>query len=51
MNRRRKRLLLRNVKMFAVCGAMVYLATGLTELTSNAGRVKSYQEEAVASVI
>lgn len=51
MNRRRKRLLLRNVKMFAVCGAIVYLATGLTELTSNAGRVKSYQEEAVASVI
>ena len=39
------------MKMFAVCGAMVYLATGLTELTSNAGRVKSYQEEAVASVI
>lgn len=37
MNRRRKRWLLRNAKMFAVCGAMVYLATGLTELTSSAG--------------
>lgn len=37
---RRKRWLLRNAKMLAVCGAMVYLATGLTEVTSNAGGEK-----------
>lgn len=51
MNRRRKRWLLRNAKMLAVCGAMVYLATGLTELTSNAGEMKEPQEVTAAPVI
>lgn len=51
MNRRRKRWLLRNAKMFAVCGAMAYLATGLTELTSNAGRIEPYQKIVEAPAI
>lgn len=41
MNRRRKQWLLRNAKMLAVCGAMAYLATGLAELTSDAGGMKT----------
>lgn len=40
MNRRRKRWLLRNAKMFAVCGAMMYLTTGLTKITSGAGEME-----------
>lgn len=44
MNRRRKRLLLRNAKMLAVCGAMIYLSAGLMELVSNVGEAKIYRE-------
>lgn len=51
MNRRRKRWLLRNAKMIAVCGAMVYLATGLTELRSNAGEMKTPPEVTIALAI
>ena len=51
MNRRRKRLLLRNAKMLAVCGAMVYLSAGLMELASHAREAKSYQEVSQDSVI
>ncbi len=36
MNRRRKRWLLRNAKIFAVCGAMLYLVGGLKEISSYA---------------
>lgn len=36
MNRRRKRWLLRNAKIFAVCGAMIYLVGGLKEISSYA---------------
>lgn len=32
MNRRQKRKLVRNAKMFAVCGAVLYLALGVREL-------------------
>ena len=46
MNRRRKRWLLRNAKMFAVCGAMVYMVSGLMELTSNAVEAKNCLEAA-----
>jgi len=51
MNRRRKRWLLRNAKMLAVCGAMVYLATGLTELRSNAGGMKAPPEATIATAV
>lgn len=34
MERQTKRRLRRNVKMFAVCGAMLYLATGVAELVA-----------------
>ena len=51
MNRRRKRWLLRNAKLFAVCGAMVYLATGLIELTSNAREMKVSNPAMDASLI
>lgn len=48
MNRRRKRWLLRNAKMFAVCGAMFYLATGLSEITSGAEKLTESTAEKVA---
>lgn len=38
MNRRTKRRLQRNVKMIAVCGAMAYLATGVTRIVVESQR-------------
>ena len=38
MNRRTKRRLQRNVKMISVCGAMAYLATGVTRIVVESQR-------------
>lgn len=45
MNRRRKRWLLRKAKIFAVCGAMLYLAGGLKEISSDARESQTIRAE------
>lgn len=45
MNRRRKRWLLRNAKIFAVCGAMLYLVGGLKEISSDARESQTIRAE------